>query len=194
MTTANKITIGRILLVPFFIVQVIYYARTGNEWYRAGSVFSFALAALADGLDGYIARRYNQHSELGAILDPLADKLLLVSGVILLSLENNHHFVRLPLWLAVTILSRDTILLIGLGLIHYTVGEIQVRPRLLSKAATVLQMAVVLWTLLQWPAGALPWLAGGAGLLTGVSGLVYVVDGIRRLNAHPASAAAPRKE
>ena len=160
---------------------------------RAGSVFSFALAALADGLDGS-SRRYNQHSELGAILDPLADKLLLVSGVILLSLENNHHFVRLPLWLAVTILSRDTILLIGLGLIHYTVGEIQVRPRLLSKAATVLQMAVVLWTLLQWPAGALPWLAGGAGLLTGVSGLVYVVDGIRRLNAHPASAAAPRKE
>jgi cardiolipin synthase (CMP-forming) len=192
MTTANKITIGRILLVPFFVVQVIYYARTGNEWYRIGSVVTFALASLADGLDGYVARRYHQHSELGAILDPLGDKLLLFSGIILLSLENNRHFVRIPVWLTVTILSRETILLIGMGVIYYTVGSIQVRPRLSSKVATVLQMVVVLWTLLQWHPSALPWLADAAGLFTAGSGLVYLVDGIRRLNAHPASAAAPR--
>ena len=86
MTTANKITIGRILLVPFFIVLVLYYIQTDNEWYRLWAIISFALASLADGLDGYIARRYNQRSELGAILDPLADKLLLVSAIVLLTL------------------------------------------------------------------------------------------------------------
>src|SRR5262245_22959957 len=78
MTTANKITIFRILLVPFFIVQVLYYADaeepTAQEWYRLGALLTFGLTALSDGLDGYIARRYNQRSELGAILDPLADK------------------------------------------------------------------------------------------------------------------------
>jgi CDP-diacylglycerol--glycerol-3-phosphate 3-phosphatidyltransferase len=193
MTTPNKITIGRTLLVPFFILQLIYYARTGSEWHRIGAVVIFALASLGDGLDGYIARRYHQHSELGAILDPVGDKLLLFSGVILLSLENNRHFVRIPVWLTVTILSRDIILLIGLGVIYYTFGKIEVRPRMSSKAATVLQMAVVLWTLLQWPAGALPWLAVAAGLVTASSGLLYLLDGVRRLNSHPASAAAPRQ-
>ena len=81
MTTANNITIFRVLLVPFFIVQVLYYAESGIEWHRFAAILTFALAALSDGLDGYIARRYNQRSQLGAILDPLADKLLLVSGV-----------------------------------------------------------------------------------------------------------------
>jgi cardiolipin synthase (CMP-forming) len=192
MTTPNKITIGRVLLVPFFIVQVIYYSRTGDEWLRMGAFFTFALASISDAMDGFIARRYHQHSELGAVLDPLADKLLLFSAVILLSLENNHRFDRIPVWLTVTILSRDTILLIGLGVLYFTVGEIKLRPLLSSKAATVLQMAVVLWTLLQWPAGVLRWLADAAGLLTGGSGLVYLIDGLRRLNAHPSSAAAPR--
>ena len=194
MTTANKITIGRILLVPFFIIQVIYYARTGYEWYRIGSVVTFGLASVADGLDGYIARVYNQRSELGAILDPLADKLLLVSGVILLSLENKGRFVRIPLWLTVTILSRDTIVLIGVGGIQHITGKVHLRPRLAGKVATVLQMAVVLWTLLQWRAAALPWLTAAAGLMTGVAGLIYIVDGVHQLNAHPASAPAPRQQ
>ncbi len=80
MTTANKITILRILLIPFFVVELIYYVRTGNEIHRLAAILCFAVAAICDGVDGYIARRYNQISELGKILDPLADKLLLVSG------------------------------------------------------------------------------------------------------------------
>src|SRR4029079_13087138 len=64
MTTANKITILRILLVPLFISQVLYYVETGNELYRLFAIFCFAIAALSDGIDGYIARRYNQRSEL----------------------------------------------------------------------------------------------------------------------------------
>src|SRR5258708_1915608 len=113
MTTANKITIVRILLVPFFISLILYYAHTRQSGYRMGALLAFAVAALGDALDGYVARRYNQRSELGAILDPLADKLLLTSAIILLSLENHRYFDRIPMWLTVIILSRDAIVLIG---------------------------------------------------------------------------------
>ncbi len=194
MTTANKITIARILLVPFFISQIICYARTGQEGYRLAAFLSFAIAALADALDGYVARRYNQRSELGAILDPLADKLLLISAIILLSLENHRYFDRIPMWLTVTVLSRDAILLIGVALIHYMMGKIKVRAHLTGKMATVLQMAAILWILLKWPRGLLQYLEAGAGFFTAVSGLFYILDGLRQLNSHPASAPAPSQD
>src|SRR6266850_597789 len=124
MTTANKITIMRILLVPFFIAQVLYYVGSGNELYRLLAILSFAIAAISDGVDGYIARRYNQRSELGAILDPLADKLLLVSGIVLLSLNNAPYLPRLPLWLVVTVVSRDVIILIGLLVIKHVCDKV----------------------------------------------------------------------
>jgi phosphatidylglycerophosphate synthase len=87
-------------------------------------------------------------------------------------------------------LSRDALLVLGLGLLHYLGGAIKVRPRMVGKAATVLQMAAVLWILLKWPIKELPWLAVAAGVLTGVSGLLYIFDGVRQLSAHPSSAAA----
>ena len=93
MTTANKVTICRILLVPFFVVAVIYYAKTGVEFYRWFAISCFAVAAISDGVDGFIARHFNQWSELGTVLDPLADKLLLVSAIILLSLHNEPFLV-----------------------------------------------------------------------------------------------------
>src|SRR5687767_3701174 len=150
MTTANKITIIRILLVPFFIVQVLYYVNTGNEWYRLFAFLCFAVAAISDGVDGYIARRYNQISELGKMIDPLADKLLLVSAVLLLSMKNEPHLQRIPIWLTATILSRDAILIMGLLLIQHVCGKTSVRPIMLGKTATVLQMICVLWALLKF--------------------------------------------
>ena len=134
MTTANKITILRILLVPFIIVQVLYYEAGGDEWNRLLALLSFAIAAISDGVDGYIARRYNQRSELGAVLDPLADKLLLVSGIVLLSFQN-PYLPKLPLWLSATVISRDVIILLGLIVIHYVCAKAVVRPRLLGVGA-----------------------------------------------------------
>lgn len=193
MTTANKISIVRILLVPFFIIQVLYYVETGREWHRHLAILTFAVAALSDAVDGFIARRFNQRSELGAILDPLGDKLLLVSGIVLLSFHYERFLPQLPLWMTVTILSRDVLLLIGSLVIHYTCGKVNVRPHFTGKVATVLQMTAVLWALFKFDAGWLFVWALAAALFTGGSGLIYVFDGVRQLAASPASSATPKQ-
>src|SRR5215213_1088811 len=133
MTTANKVTISRILLVPFFIISIIYYIKSGAEFYRWFAISCFALAAISDGIDGFIARHFNQRSELGTVLDPLADKLLLVSGIVLLSLHNEPYLPPIPIWLTVTILSRDVILLLGYMLIHFVVGGMSIKPHFTSQ-------------------------------------------------------------
>ena len=187
MTTANKITILRILLVPFFVVQVIYYQEAGEEIHRWLAIASFAVASISDAVDGYLARRYNQRTELGAVLDPLADKLLLVSGIVLLSFTN-QFLPRLPIWLTATVLSRDLLILLGLVVIHVMGGKVIARPRVVGKIATVVQMTTVLWALLKGPA---PWLhlwVWGATVTTAVSGMLYIYDGVQQLNASPASA------
>ncbi|HEX3627398.1 MAG TPA: CDP-alcohol phosphatidyltransferase family protein [Verrucomicrobiae bacterium] len=190
MTTANKITILRILLIPGFVTEAIYYVRTGNEIHRLAAMLLFGATAASDGVDGYIARHYNQISELGKILDPLADKLLLVSGIVLLSFDNAPYFQRIPLWLTGIIIGRDLLLAIGSVLIRSVVGNITVRPRITGKIATVLQMLVIVWILLRWDVvhGYLLqiWTIG-AGVFTAVSGLLYVFDGMKQLSAHPSS-------
>ena len=193
MTTANKVTVFRILLVPFFIVQVLYYVETRTETYRYLALLTFALAALSDGVDGYIARRFNQRSVLGAMLDPLADKLLLVSGVILLSIDHGSILPRIPLWLTGIILSRDLLLVLGLGLLHYLGCKVVVRPVFIGKVATVLQMVCVLWGFLKWPANWLLIWSAAAAACTAISGVIYIFDGMRQLGASPSSAASPKQ-
>jgi CDP-diacylglycerol--glycerol-3-phosphate 3-phosphatidyltransferase len=187
MTTANKITILRILLVPFFVVETLYYTKQGYELHRLLAMVCFAVAAICDGVDGYVARHYNQCSELGAILDPLADKLLLVSGIVVLSFDHSPFLESMPLWLTGTVLGRDMLILVGMVVIHLMVGKVKVRPRIIGKIATVLQMAVVLWILLKWGESWLRALSLATALCTGISGLLYVWDGSRQLSAHPSS-------
>jgi CDP-diacylglycerol--glycerol-3-phosphate 3-phosphatidyltransferase len=193
MTTANKITILRILLIPFFVVELIYYVRSGNEVHRLLAILAFAVTAILDGVDGYIAQHYNQISELGKILDPLADKLLLVSGIVLLSFDNTPYLRQIPLWLTGTIIGRDLLLAIGAVVIWLLVGKITVRPRLTGKLATVFQMLAVVWILLRWDLTfhgnfLKTWILG-AGIFTGVSGLFYIWDGTKQLSLHPSSSA-----
>jgi CDP-diacylglycerol--glycerol-3-phosphate 3-phosphatidyltransferase len=191
MTTANKITILRILLIPFFVIEIIYYVRTGSETCRLAGLLSFAVAAILDGVDGYIARHYNQWSELGTILDPLADKLLLVSAIVVLSFDNSPRLGQIPFWLTGTIIGRDLLLGFGAITVRLVVGKITVRPRITGKTATVLQMAVITWLLLEWDkgqgAGWLTIVELAAGLFTAASGLLYIWDGSQQLGSHPAS-------
>ena len=187
MTTANKITILRILLIPFFVVEVLYYAQNGHDLNRILAIVCFAVAAVCDGVDGYVARRFNQRSELGAILDPLADKLLLVSGIVVLSFDHAPYLGSVPLWLTGTIIGRDILILVGMLVIQLMVGKVKVRPRVVGKVATVLQMVVVLWIMLKWQDNWLRALTLATAICTGISGLLYVWDGSRQLSAHPSS-------
>ncbi len=196
MTTANKITILRILLVPFFVVEILYYVETGNELHRLLGLLAFAVAAILDGVDGYVARHYHQWSELGTVLDPLADKLLLVSGIVVLSFDHAPRLATIPLWLTGTIIGRDLLICLGVIVVRFTVGKVTVRPRVTGKIATVLQMTVVLWILLKWSDDHAAWLqviSLGAGLFTGASGLFYVWDGTKQLGTHPSSLPTAKK-
>lgn len=189
MTTANKITILRILLIPFFVVEVLYYVQTANELHRLLAILSFAVASILDGVDGYVARHYNQWSELGTVLDPLADKLLLVSAIVVLSFDHAPHLRQLPLWLTGIIIGRDLMLGLGAVVVRLVVGAITVRPRLTGKLATVFQMLAVSWILLRWDFqhGLLEIWILAAGIFTAVSGLLYIWDGMHQLGQHPSS-------
>lgn len=182
MTLANQITLVRILLIPVFAVFAVYYADgvragAGQEWLRWCAVATFVLAAASDGLDGWIARRFNQRSALGVVLDPIADKGLLLTAIIILGFF--PWPVSLPLWFPVLVVARDAVILTGCGLLKFFTGDVEVRPSLLGKAATALQMAAVAWVLLQIPDE--KWVVWAAGLFTMLSGIGYVWRGMNSL-------------
>jgi CDP-diacylglycerol--glycerol-3-phosphate 3-phosphatidyltransferase len=190
MTTANKITIVRILLIPAFVTMAIYYGQSvarGEplEWQRFAAIIIFLVAAASDGLDGYVARRYNQRSSLGVILDPIADKGLLLSGIITLSISNwshsNPEHGQFPVWFPVLVITRDTVILVGSAVLHLLNGNVKVRTSWTGKVATVLQMAAIAWVMLQLHFLPLIYVVAAAGLFTFVSGIIYVRDGVRQL-------------
>jgi cardiolipin synthase (CMP-forming) len=192
MTMANKITLVRILMIPAFVTMALYYGESikrgqPEEWQRYAAIIIFLLAAVSDGLDGYIARRYNQRSALGVILDPIADKGLLLSGIITLSISNwsqiDPQYGQFPMWFPALVISRDAVILIGSVVLHLLNGKVRVRPDWTGKVATVLQMAAIAWVMLQFRFIALIYIVIAAGFFTLVSGFVYVTDGFRQLGA-----------
>ena len=198
MTTANKITITRILLIPVFVMMAIYYGRSVQsgspiEWQRWAAIAIFTLAAASDGLDGYVARRYNQRSTLGVYLDPIADKGLLLSGIITLSISNwsqsDPEYGSFPAWFPVLVISRDIVILVGTMILYLLNGKVHVKPKWTGKVATVLQMIAIGWVMLQLRFIPLLYVVAAAGVFTLISGIVYVTDGVRQLqaegHAHP---------
>ncbi len=182
MTVANQITLVRIVLIPVFVVFAVYYsvsvrAGAAEEWLRWAAVAVFVVAAASDGLDGWIARRFNQRSALGVVLDPIADKGLLLSAIITLSFY--PWPVSLPLWFPVLVIARDVVILVGCGLLKFFTGDVEVRPSMLGKIATTLQMATVAWVLLQIPEQ--QWVVWAAGLCTLLSGLGYMWRGMHAM-------------
>jgi CDP-diacylglycerol--glycerol-3-phosphate 3-phosphatidyltransferase len=192
MTTANKITVIRILMIPVFVTLAIYYGQSIQrgeplEWQRFAAIIVFLVAAVSDGLDGYVARRYNQRSSLGVILDPIADKGLLLSGIITLSISNwsesDPDYGRFPAWFPVLVITRDAVILVGAALLHVLNGKVRVRPSWTGKVATVCQMCAIAWVMLQLRFLPLPFVVIVAGFFTFLSGVIYVMDGVRQLQA-----------
>jgi cardiolipin synthase len=180
LTLANKITILRIILVPFFVAVILYY-KPERDYYRLIALGLFVLASLLDVVDGYIARRTKQMTKAGAMLDPVADKLLLISAFVTLYVVglqfDRLHF---PLWLVVGVISRDAILLVGALVVHIAQGELIIKPNLLGKLTTAAQVFCVIGILLQFEYSSVLWSV--TLILTICSGLFYLRQGIEMLN------------
>ena len=129
LTLANQLTILRIALIPAFVLLVVY-------GHLGGALIVFSVAGLTDALDGLIARRAGQRTSLGAWLDPMADKLLLVTTFIVLTLPAIPLTNHLPLWLTVTVISRDVVIVGVVAIVNLAVGPRTFRPSLLGKATT----------------------------------------------------------
>ena len=187
LTLANRITIVRILCVPVFVLLLVYYLmdlRDGHasEVLRASALVFFVGIVFTDALDGYFARSRNEITRLGRILDPLADKALLLSGLILLTRPSLPALSpHIPVWYTLLVISRDAVLILGAMLIHHMAGTVEIRTHILGKAATLFQMIAVFWVLVGGAPRPFAMVVIVAGLLTFVSGAIYVLDGVRQL-------------
>lgn len=169
----NILTVVRILLTPLFVLLLL------RQLYPK-ALLVFALAGLTDGLDGFIARYFNQRTVLGAYLDPTADKLLLVSAYVMLVVLD-----VIPDWVAVIVITRDVIIVLGIVILTLTAKTYEVRPTLVSKCTTLSQIVLVLLSLFD-PTGAklqalhapLWW---STAILTSLSGLHYIYVGMHIL-------------
>ncbi|MCC0038391.1 MAG: CDP-alcohol phosphatidyltransferase family protein [Brucellaceae bacterium] len=177
MTIPNIITLIRFLLVP----AVVFALLTGEMgWALVG----FLVAGISDGVDGFIARQFDQRSELGAYLDPMADKLLLVSVFVVLGLME-----ELPLWLVIAAVSRDA-LIVGAVLLSTIMGHpVAMKPLMVSKANTAIQIVLAALVLTDLA------LAGSfetlrvllvylSGLLTVASGAAYLVSWLKHMGGY----------
>ena len=178
LTTANQLTILRIIFVPVFII-LLAYKQIG--W----ALCTFVFAGITDVLDGIIARRMGQKTSIGAALDPIADKLLMIASMVLLSLPQMEFQNAIPRWLVIVIISRDVFMLVVSLTIVLMVGWRVFKPSPYGKASTVLQVLTVLAVLYSdWRSVTVPELYilfYMTGIMTAFSGLHYLVTA-RHLN------------
>lgn len=187
LTLATRVTLARILGIPVFIVLVVYHLMALERGavdspYRWWALALFAAVAATDALDGYLARSRNEVSALGRVLDPLADKALLLSALILLTRPGLEALTpHIPVWFTGLVISRDVLAVGGYFLVRHIAGEVHVQPRWTGKVATVLQMVTVLWVLMQAPGTYFIGVVAAAGAFTAVAGVQYLADGLRQL-------------
>ena len=129
LTPANQLTLTRVMLVPAFIILTVY-------GYLGWALIVFAVAGLTDLLDGLIARTFSRHTDLGAWLDPMADKLLIVTTVIVLTLPGLGLVNTLPIWLTILVISRDLAIVGTVAIINLAIGRREFRPSIYGKIAT----------------------------------------------------------
>jgi cardiolipin synthase len=177
LTTATQLTILRIVFVPVFIILL-------SDGHLGWALAIFVTAGLTDVLDGVIARRFGQKTSIGAVLDPLADKLLMTTSIVILSLPQMGFPNVIPRWLMILTVSRDFFILLVSLVIVLMVGWRSFKPTAYGKASTVLQVTTVLAVLYaNWrgdPVPNLMVLFYVTGFMTALSGLHYLVTGRKR--------------
>ena len=171
----NQLTVLRMAVVPVLILLIVY-------GYTGWALVTFVLAGLTDMLDGLIARRWSQRTHLGTFLDPIADKLLLVSSFTILTFGSLELTVRIPLWLTITVISRDLLLVMSVLIFNLTIGRRAFPPSILGKCTTVSQLLLVMMVLTgNWLEFVLPGTTVAVYLtlvLTVASGLHYMAQGM----------------
>lgn len=174
---ANRLSLFRIILIPLFVAIVLYYTPE-KDYLRFWAAFIFILSVISDFLDGYIARRSRQITQMGTLLDPVADKLLINISFILLFIQKglSARF-TIPLWLPLVVLSRDLLLVVGSLLIYLTQGKLEIKPTLLGKLSTFFQTLTIMFIILHFSLVPLFWYI--TGLFTLASGLNYLWKGSR---------------
>jgi len=170
MTLANKITIIRILAIPLFLIAVI---RGYDLW----AVLLFTGILISDILDGTVARRRKERTPLGAFLDPLADKLLIITAMLMFTLMG-----KLSWWIFIVIFSKDFLVSLGWMLVFIITGSREVVPRPAGKTATALQMASAFCILVGVPQPYLSWLLLTMVAVTIAAALDYIAVGSARVS------------
>ena len=192
MTWATRITILRLILVPVFVTLIITYTDTDprQEIWRYAAIGVFMLASISDAVDGYLARHWNQGSALGALLDPIADKLLLFAALVTLSVIPLGHLRPFPIWFPAIIISRDALLLGGYCILRHFQVPMEISPHWTGKVSTVFTLLAIGAVLFKLGAVAIVLLCAlGAGFAL-VCTIIYVRQGLNLLS-HSGHTRAP---
>ena len=197
MTLATSITIARFLLIPVFAWIAIRYGRTVDagspeESLRWLAVAIYTLASVLDGVDGWIARHFNQKSLAGAILDPLTDKTLLMTGLVIATFVNWGIDWHLPVWFIILVVLRDLEIIGGIGILYLVNNKVPIKPHWSGKVCTVTQMIAMGWIMLDFTAIDLIFPTLLAAFFTIWSGYEYYIMGYRMLPRNQASMTTDR--
>ena len=169
----NVITIVRIMLVPLF-TALVYYMDHARSWVHTAALAVFCLCALSDALDGILARGLKAKSFFGTILDPVADKLLLLVAFIGLAAKG-----ILPVWVTIIIVARDVMIIAGVIILDLITGVVSIKPRFLGKVTTFLQMTTIILAFVNHDR--ITFVIYLTALSTILSGIDYAVSGTRNL-------------
>ncbi|MFI5402221.1 MAG: CDP-alcohol phosphatidyltransferase family protein [Planctomycetota bacterium] len=178
----NAITLARLLLVPLFGWSILAHRTVLAPALLAAIAFS-------DWLDGFLARRYRAESRLGALLDPIADKVTQLSGLVLLAHAGPGPFTRVPLFFVALVLMREMMLVYGAVRVRLVRGTVRIRPRFEGKASTGAVFALLLAACLGAPVWVVWTLCALGAPFVVVSGVRYVIDGYRQMRSEGASGA-----
>ena len=173
MNTANLLTIFRVLLVPVFAV-FLYKGTPGTRLIALGV---FLIAAITDAIDGLIAQRRNQISKFGKKADPIADKILLITAFIMLTLDKS-----IPAFLTIIVIARDIIIISGFLILYTVLGNLEPKPSRISKCTTFLQIFTIIYALLSIRVPSILFIVWITVIFTVISGVNYMIYGVKLLN------------
>jgi len=187
LNLATQLTILRILILPIFVIFVVY---NHIGW----ALFVFLLAAFTDAIDGLLARIFNQRTKLGTFLDPIADKLLLSTAFLITALSDNL-ILKIDRWIAIIVVFRDVLILLGIAILEVYSIKIEIRPILSGKFTTFLQLLTVIAVLFfntllltghsnNYYSPVIECLSYTVVIFTVYSGYRYIVKGIGTLTSH----------